>query len=337
MIPGNHHIEPKEIPLLHTRICDLFGIEHPIISAPMGGSAGAALAGAVSMAGGLGMIGGSTAGPEWLQEQIESVRRQTSNPFGVGFITSAPDTAQLMDVALEHRVPVISHAFVDASEHIYLAREQGIKTIVQVQTVAQAVAAVKAGADAIAAQGMEAGGHTGNHSAVLPLVPAIIDAVGDVPVVAAGGIADGRGLAAVLMLGAEGAWMGTRFVASLESFTVDWIKQRITESTGDDLVLTRVYDVITEAPFPEVIWERVMRNDFTDLWQGREAELGAYRDELRSDTSAAHDAADASIAKAAAGNSAGLVHSIEPAAEIVRRVVEEAAAILRTRPGSMLR
>jgi nitronate monooxygenase len=323
--------------MLHTRLCDLLSIEHPIISAPMAGSADAGLAAAVSAAGGLGMIGGSLQGPDWLREQIERVRRQTDRPFGVGFITSAPDTATLMEVAIEHRVPVVSHAFADASDYIRLAAEAGLKTIVQVQTVAQARAAAEAGADAIAAQGMEAGGHTGMVSAVLPLVPAIVDVVGDVPVVAAGGIADGRGLAAVLMLGADGVWMGTRFVASAESVTDPWTRQQIVQASTDDFVLTRVYDIVRDAPFPDDIGERILRNDFTATWHGREDEVLARKDELRAQLDAALEDGAVGMSRVLAGNSAGLIHGIEPAADIVRRIVAEAETILRARPRDVLR
>ena len=323
--------------MLHTRLCDLLGIEYPIISAPMAGSTDATLAAAVSAAGGLGMIGASLSSPEWLREQIERVRQRTDRPFGVGFITSAPDTELLMNVALEHRVPVISHAFADSSEHIREAAALGLKTMVQVQTVAQARAAAQAGADVIAAQGMEAGGHTGMVSATLPLVPAVIDAVGGIPVVAAGGIADGRGLAAVLMLGADGVWMGTRFVASVESTGQEWDKQQIVQAGTDDFILTRVYDIVRDAPFPEEIAERILRNQFTATWHGREDEVIAHKQELASQLDAASAAGDTTFARVLAGSSAGLVHGIEPAADIVRRIVAEAEAILMTRPGDVLR
>jgi nitronate monooxygenase len=323
--------------MLHTRLCDLLGIEHPIISAPMAGASDAALAAAVSKAGGLGMIGASFESPEWLREQIDAVRRVTDRPFGVGFVSSAPDTAMLMDIALEHRVPVISHAFADAAPYIETAAPLGIKTMVQVQTVDQARAAVKAGADVIAAQGMEAGGHTGMVSATLPLVPAVIDAVDGVPVVAAGGIADGRGLAAVLMLGAEGAWIGTRFVASIESTSPDLNKRTIVEHEIDDFILTRVYDIIRDAPFPRDIGERILRNRFTDAWYGREDEVEARKAELLAEIQEATGNGDTSVARILAGNSAGLVHGIEPAADILLRIVADAAEILRNRSSAILR
>jgi nitronate monooxygenase len=323
--------------MLHTRLCDLLGIEYPIISAPMAGSADAALAAAVSGAGGLGMLGATMESANWLREQIARVRAHTERPFGVGFITSAPDTGALLEVALEYRVPVISHAFADATPYIRAARDAGVKTMVQVQTVAQARAAAHAGADVIAAQGVDAGGHTGLISGTLALVPAVVDAVDPVPVVAAGGIADGRGLAAALMLGAEGVWMGTRFVASVESTSTMWHKEQIVAHTTDDFILTRVYDIVNSAPFPEDIGERILRNAFTDIWHGRDDEVTDRREELRAQLQAATAAGDTSVARALAGNSAGLVHSIEPAAEIVRQIVAEAEHLLRSRPAAVLR
>ena len=194
--------------MIHTRICDLFGIDHPIISAPMAGTATAELAAAVSEAGGLGLIGGTTGNnPDWLREQIRLVRNRTQKPFGVGFISSFPGLDRLVQVTLEERVPVVSHSFADPTPYVAAAHAAGIKVMAQVQKVSQARVAALAGVDVIAAQGTEAGGHTG-YSGTLPLVPAVIDVAGSIPVVAAGGIADGRGLAAVLMLGAEGAWLG---------------------------------------------------------------------------------------------------------------------------------
>ncbi|MDQ3809184.1 MAG: nitronate monooxygenase, partial [Chloroflexota bacterium] len=232
--------------MIHTRICELFGIEHPVVNAPMAGSATAELAAAVSGAGGLGLIGGtSPAGADWVRQQIRALRERTDRPFGVGFISSFPGLEALIEVALAERVPVIAHSFADPSPYIGAAHATGIKVLVQAQTLEQARTAARAGADAIAAQGTEAGGHTG-YSGTLPLVPAVIDAVGEVPVIAAGGIADGRGLAAALMLGAEGAWIGTRFVASREWAGGDWAKERVVQAGTDDTVLTHAYDLATQ-------------------------------------------------------------------------------------------
>jgi NAD(P)H-dependent flavin oxidoreductase YrpB (nitropropane dioxygenase family) len=141
----------------------------------------------------------------------------------VGFISSAPGLADLLQVALEERVAAVSHSFADPTPFVAAAHAAGVKVLNQVQTVEQAIVAVHAGVDIIAAQGTEAGGHTG-HSATLPLVPAVVDVARGIPVVAAGGIGDGRGLAAVLLLGAEGAWLGTRFIASREASAAPWRK-----------------------------------------------------------------------------------------------------------------
>lgn len=325
-----------EFDVLHTRLCGLLGIDHPVISAPMSGPAKAALAAAISAAGGLGLIGGSSGDPAWLRDQIRAVRARTARPFGVGFISSFPGLDALVQTAIDERVAVITHSFADPTPYLEPAHAAGISVLVQVQTVAQAVRAAQAGIDAIAAQGVEAGGHTGSGAATLPLVPAVIDAVGDVPVVAAGGIADGRGLAAALMLGAEGAWIGTRFAASQESAGSEWGKTRIAEAGVNDSVLTRAYDIVSQAPFPAHIVDRVLQNDFTRAWQGKEAELERQREEWRRRLEEASQMDDARLVAVRAGNAAGLVHRVEPAGDILRRIVAEAEQILRRRPTQVL-
>jgi nitronate monooxygenase len=324
--------------MLHTRICDMLGIEHPIISAPMSrGIAAADLAAAVSEAGGFGLIGAmTTSGPEWLREQIRKVRQLTSRPFGIGFISSFPGLDEFVKVALEERVVAVSHSFADPTPYISSAHAAGVKVIAQVQTVTQAVIAAQAGVDILVAQGAEAGGHTG-YSGTLPMVTAVLDIVGDIPVLAAGGIADGRGLAAVLMLGAEGAWMGTRFFASQESGGGNWEKQRMLEAGTDDTVLTKIYDLTLESPFPRDVGDRVLRNDYTATWHGRNDEVIARREELRAQVIAAMQEGNARIAAVRAGNAVGMIHEIKPAGEIVREIVVEAERILRERPAQVLR
>ncbi len=324
--------------MLHTHICDMLGIEYPIISAPMsGGTAAADLAAAVSEAGGFGLIGGmTTGGPEWLREEIHKVRQLTNKPFGVGFISSFPGLDELVKVALEERVVAVSHSFADPTPYIPTAHAAGVKVIAQVQTVAQAIVAAQAGVDILVAQGSEAGGHTG-YSGTLPIVTAVLDIAGDIPVLAAGGIADGRGLAAVLMLGAEGAWMGTRFYASRESGGGNWEKERMLEAGTDDTVLTQIYDLTLEYPFPRDVGDRVLRNDYTATWHGRNDEVIARREELRTQVIAAMREGNARIAAVRAGNAVGMIHEIKPAAEIVGEVVAEAERILRERPGQVLR
>jgi nitronate monooxygenase len=318
-------------------LCDILGVEHPIVNAPMAGAAGAQLAAAVSEAGGFGLIGGSQGDVDWLRGQIRQARSLTKKPFGVGFITPAAGTAALVQAAIDERVAAISLSFADPTPYVALAHEHGLKVLAQVQSVALAQQAVRAGVDVVAAQGVEAGGHTGMRSGSLPLVPAVIDVAGGICVIAAGGIGDGRGLAAVLMLGAEGAWIGTRFVASLESAGTAWGKQRIVQSSTDDAVITHVYDIISQAPFPAGIGDRVLGNAFVAEWAGRDAEVQALREELRPRVSQAAAAGDSSIAPVRAGSVAGLVHSIEPAGDILRRIVAEAEHTLRQRPAELLR
>ncbi len=323
--------------MLHTRLCDLLGVEHPIINAPMAGPAAAELAAAVSEAGGFGLIGGSSGDPDWLRAQIRAVRARTDRPFGVGFISSAPGLDELVRVALEERVTAVTHSFADPTPYVAGAHAAGVKVLAQVQSVALARQAAQAGVDAIAAQGCEAGGHTGSSSATLPLVPAVVDAVGGIPVIASGGIADGRGLAAVLLLGAEGAWMGTRFAASRESAGSEWGKARIAAASTDDTVLTKAYDLAMESPFPEGISDRVLRNEYTALWHGRDAEVIAHRQELRAQLRVAAETGDARFAPVRAGNAAGLIAEIESAGDIVRRVVDQAERLLRERAQAVLR
>jgi nitronate monooxygenase len=303
----------------------------------MSGTATAELAVAVSEAGGLGLIGAWPAkGPDWLRKQIRLVRERTQRPFGVGFISSAPHLGELVQVAIEECVPAISHSFADPTPYVSAAHKAGIKVLVQVQKVSHAKKVTLAGVDVITAQGTDAGGHTG-YIGTLPLVPAIIDVVGDIPVVAAGGIADGRGLAAMLMLGAEGVWLGTRFVVSQEAIGAEWKKQRAVEASTDDTVLTKAYDLTLNAPFPKDIGDRVLSNDFTSIWHGRDEEVVAHREELRKKLLTAEDSEDAKIARVQVGNAMGLISSVEPAADIVRRIIEEADAILRGRPQTLLK
>ena len=322
--------------MITTPLCTLLGIERPILNASMAGTATGELAAAVSEAGGFGMIGGTNReGASWLREQIRIARSLTSRPFGVGFISSFPETAELARVALEEGVAAINHSFADPTPFVAPTHEAGTKVFVQVQTLRQAIAAARAGADVIIAQGGEAGGHAGALG-TFALLPAVVDAVAPVPVVAAGGIADGRGLAAALLLGAQGAWMGTRFVASREWGGPSWEQEAVLAATSDDTVQTRVYDLIGERPFPADIPDRMLHNAFIDRWNGRESEIPAHREALQAEVAAGHERADPEVAGVSAGVSAGLVTSARPAGEIVRGIVREAEDLLRERPRVLL-
>ena len=323
--------------MIRTRLCDLLGIEHPILNAPMAGTAGGELAAAVSEAGGFGMIGGTSGGgPDWLRAQIRTARQKTSRPFGVGFISSFPDVDDLVHVALEERVAAINHSFADPGPYVAAAHAAGVRVFAQVQTVELAAAAAQAGVDLVVAQGTEAGGHTGL-SGTLALVPAVVDTVGNVPVVAAGGIADGRGLAAVLMLGAVGAWMGTRFVASREWGGGAWEQRAVLEAGADDTVRTSVYDLVRAARFPEGIADRVLRNPFNAAWHGREAAIPEQRAELQRRLEDAAQRGDAAVVDVSAGVDVGLVRTVEAAGDVVRRTVFEAEQVMRARCSDLLR
>ncbi|MFN8593160.1 MAG: nitronate monooxygenase [Thermomicrobiales bacterium] len=322
--------------MITTPLCALLGIERPILNASMAGTATGALAAAVSAAGGFGMIGGTNPeGASWVRGQIRIARSRTSRPFGVGFISSFPDTAELAQVALEEGVAAVNHSFADPTPFVAATHAAGARVFVQVQTLAQAIRAAQAGADVIIAQGGEAGGHAGALG-TFALLPAVVDAVAPIPVVAAGGIADGRGLAAALLLGAQGAWMGTRFVTSHEWGGPKWEQDAVLSATADDTVQTRLYDLISERPFPAENPDRVLRNAFITRWTGREAEIPAQREVLQAEVAAGNERADLAVAGVSAGVSAGLIASARPAGEIVRDIVHEAEDLLRERPRSLL-
>ena len=322
--------------MITTPLCALLGIEHPVFNASMAGTATGELAAAVSEAGGFGMIGGTNpTGAPWLREQIRIARSLTSRPFGVGFISSFPDTEELARVALDEGVAAVTHSFADPTPFVAPAHAAGVKVLIQVQTLSRAITAAQAGADVIIAQGSDAGGHAGAIG-TFALLPAIVDAVGGVPVVAAGGIADGRGLAAALLLGAQGAWMGTRFMTSHEWGGPSWEREALLVATSDDTVQTRVYDVIGERPFPAENPHRVLRNAFVDRWNGRESEIPAHREALQAEVASGHERVDLAIARVSAGVAAGLITSTRPAGEIVRDIVQEAEDLLRERPRILL-
>jgi nitronate monooxygenase len=320
---------------LRTRLTARLGIEHPILNAPMGGGdAPATLAAAVSEAGGLGLIGGTTLeGAPWLVDQIRRARALTDRPFGVGFISHVPGADELMAVALDEGVRIVAHSFADPAPFVPAAHQAGAEVLCQVRSVEEARQAAAAGVDVVAVQGTEAGGHTGRVS-TLPLVPAVVDAVAPLPVVAAGGIGDGRGVAAALVLGADGVWIGTRFVATPEAGTPRALKDRIVGATADDTVLTDVFDIAIGMPWPDGVSGRAVRNDFSDRWHGREDALRRWADEHRDEYLALGPAPDAKAAWG--GEVASLVRGIEPAGDVVRRLVAEATAVLETRPPSVL-
>lgn len=322
--------------MIHTPLCDLLGIDHPILNAPMSGTATATLAAAVSNAGGFGMIGGtSRGGPDWLRAQIRTARAKTGRPFGIGFISSFPNVDDLVQVALDEQVAVINHSFADPTPYVAAAKARGVRIFAQVQSVAQAQRVANAGVDAIIAQGTEAGGHTGM-AGTLALVPAVVDCAGNIPVLAAGGIADGRGLAAVLMLGAAGVSLGTRFVASNEWGGGAWEQHAVLAATTDDTIRTSVYDQVRGATFPDGIADRVLRNRFNTTWDGRTTAISEHRADLQRELEQGAKAQNQDVVDISAGLAAGLIRSLEPAGVIVQRIIAEAEQVVRQRSAALV-
>jgi nitronate monooxygenase len=310
---------------LHTRITDLLAIQYPVLLAPMDLVAGGKLASAVSQAGGLGLIGGGYGDADWLQQEFAAAGNAR---VGCGFITwSLEKKPELLDVTLAHRPSAVMLSFGDPSPFAPKIKAAGSKLICQIQTLAQAGVAMNVGADILVAQGTEAGGH-GMTRSTLTLVPEVVDAFPDVPVVAAGGIADGRGLAAVMMLGAEGVLMGTRFYASEEAQAHAAAKERVLAATGDDTVRSIVFDLSRQYIWPEPYTGRVLRNAHAERWLGRETELKERVTEEAQRYREARERGDFDVAAVVAGEAAGLIHDLPSAGEVVERVVREAEALL---------
>ncbi|MDQ3947322.1 MAG: nitronate monooxygenase [Actinomycetota bacterium] len=327
--------------MLRTRFTEMFDLAYPVMSAPMALHSGGTLAAAVSAAGGLGSFGGMhpAKGPEWIQAEIAAIRAATDRPFAVGFITAfLPFTGPLFEATLAERPAAVAFSFADPRPWAGQARAAGARVMCQVQTYEDAALAMDAGADVLVAQGTEAGGHTGTMG-LLPFLAGVVARYPDVPVLAAGGIADGRTLAAALTAGADGAWLGTAFLATPEAVEVHDIHKRlIVASDGSDTVFTRAFDIVSGLPWPAEIGARVRRNRFTDEWAEREAELRKRREELTPPpgTNPFEMPPDPEKDAVVYGQSAGFVTAVRPAAEVVRSVSEEAEAILRSRPPSLL-
>jgi len=302
-------------------------IQHPVLLAPMAGVAGGALAAAVSNAGGLGIIGGGYGDRESLDRELIAAG---NTPVGVGFITwSLQKNPDLLNVALAHAPKVMFLSFGELTDFAPAIKQAGIPLIAQVQTLAQARRAVDEGADVIVAQGAEAGGH-GSTRSTMPFVPAVADAVGDIPVVAAGGIADGRGLAAALMLGASGVLCGTAFFASRESLAHASMKRGAIEGEGDNTQRSSVIDVARGIPWPSQWTIRTLRNEFTDRWGGDMAGLQRNIAEERPRYMAARDAGDTAVSAVIVGEAVDLVRADETAAAIVARIVAQAEARMQS-------
>ena len=316
---------------IRNRVTQTLGIEHPVLLAPMDLVSGGRLAAAVSQAGGLGMLGGGYGDGEWIEREWA---RAGNARIGCGFITwSMAKCPGVLNAGLARQPAAVMLSFGDPRPSAPAIHAAGTRLICQVQNVAQAREALDAGADVIVAQGTEAGGH-GQSEPLFTLLPQVVDACPGTPVVAAGGIADGRGLAAAMMLGAEGVLMGTRFYASQEAEGHPEAKRRIVAAAGGETVRSIVFDLSRRNRWPGPYTGRLLRNDHLERWLGHEDELEARGEEAGREYVAARARGDFDIAGVIAGEACALIHDIPPAGEIVERVVAEAERLLRRGGGS---
>jgi enoyl-[acyl-carrier protein] reductase II len=318
---------------MRTRLTELLGIEHPVMLAGMGGVSYSDLVSAVSEAGGFGTLGAGTMSPTTMEAEITAVRKATDKPFGVDLLTAMPGgMADQVQIIIDGGATAFVAALGVPTEVIEQCHRHNVLVVNMCGKVEHAVRAVEAGCDMVVAQGTEAGGHTGT-VASFPLIPQIVDAVGDkVPVVAAGGIFDGRGLAAALALGADGIWVGTRFIATPEARSVLGYKDKLLASREDQTTVSRAYSGKTM---------RVVRNSYTDHYDSHPEELKKFPDQLAISygAQAMHlggdsfsDGVDVDKECYPAGQGVGAISELVPAAELVRRFIEEAEAVLDRLP-----
>lgn len=318
--------------MLRTPLCDLFGIETPIILAPMGTCTSAELAAAVSNAGGLGGVGSLFRSTAAVKRDIDTVRTLTTRPFAINHIPQALDV-EAFRYTLAARPSVISFALDDPGDMVRQAHDVGSHVMLQVTTVAQAVKAAEHGVDVIIAQGGESGGYCGEVSTMV-LVPQVVDAVAPVPVVAAGGIFDGRGIAAALMLGAVGVNLGTRFIASKEAPAANEWKEAITAARSEDAIKVDVLNDISPIPgtkgFPTI--PRSLRTAFLNEWSANREGARRERDRLRGQIVSTTQAGRQHECILWAGQTAGGIGEILPVATIMRRLIAETEAALSRAP-----
>lgn len=324
--------------MIRTSVCDIFGIDHPIFLGGMGSIYSPSLVAAVSEAGGLGAMGCHRLDPRQIREAAADIRGRTNRSFALNFLIFHAEEESFA-AALAERPPAMAFAWPrpdqDIKSYVGRAKDAGCKVTFMAGGVPEALAGVEAGADVIVAQGTEGGGHV-SWNATMALVPMMVDAVGPVPVIAAGGIADGRGLAAALALGAEGVLLGTRFLASEESPLHQNFKQAIVDADGHDTVLTEIPDIAQATVWPGAM-SRARRNRFIERWAGREWALRQNQAQAHADLIAARKAGDVEEASLSMGQDAGLIHDIPPAGEIVTRIARQAEEILSTRLPGLLK
>ena len=309
--------------MFRTALTETLGIKYPIIQAGMGGVAGAELTAAVSNAGGLGVIGGAMLMADGLREEIRKVKDMTDKPFAVDLLLTEgmPGLAEQIEAVYEEGIPVFASGLGNPAPYSAEMHRRGMKVIAVVGNVRNARRCAEGGADIIVAQGHEGGGHTGR-VATLALVPQVVDAVKPLPVAAAGGIADGRGLVAALALGACGIWVGTRFVATHEAFGHLNYKNKIVESNEEGTVVTKAFTGKTC---------RVIRNKYVEDWLGREHEIKPFPFQVMVDgykMDAATVRGDTEIGFMCAGQVSGLIDKVDKAEDVVQAFMEEADQVL---------
>jgi enoyl-[acyl-carrier protein] reductase II len=308
---------------LKTPICDLFGIDVPIFLAGMGGVAYADVCAAVSEAGGYGTLGMASRTPDQIRDEMREVRKRTSKPFGVDLLAALPEhMMQCIDVIIDEGASSFIAGLGVPEQLIERCHKAGVKVVSMCGKVKHAVRAEQAGCDVVVAQGTEAGGHTGK-VAGMALIPQIVDAV-DIPVLGAGSIVDGRGLAAAVAFGAQGVWMGTRFIASHEAHAAEVYKKRIAEINEDQTTVTRCFSGKTM---------RVIRNAYVDDWEERPEEIQPFPLQAITSSQAGafatmdadlHEEVDPERVCMPCGQGAGAIHEILSCQEIVDRVMREA-------------
>ncbi|MEJ8733687.1 enoyl-[acyl-carrier-protein] reductase FabK [Mediterraneibacter sp. ICN-202921] len=305
---------------MKTEVTELLGIEYPIIQGGMAWAAEYHLAAAVSQAGGLGLIGAASAPASWVREQIRKVKKQTNKPFGVNIMLISPYADEVAQVIVEEGVPVVTTGAGSPEKYMKMWKEAGVKVIPVVASVAMAKRMERCGADAIVAEGTEAGGHIGENTTMV-LVPQVVDAV-HIPVIAAGGIADGRGIAAAFMLGAKGVQMGTRFVVTKEAFVHENYKKCILKARDID---SRVTGRTTGHPV------RALRNQMTKVYLEKEKE-GASFEELELLTLGGLKKAvvegDVTTGSVMAGQIAGMIKEELSCQELLQKLVKETDTLI---------
>ena len=318
--------------MIHTPVCDKLGITHPIVLGGMSGSTSVQLVVAVSESGGLGTLGATNLSADQVREQAAGIRAATEKPFAMNYLLFRAEEEGFA-AALEARPSVVAFAWARADQDLrpYFQRvhDAGLLVMYMASEVPETVRAVEAGADLIVAQGTEGGGHIG-WMASMALVPMVVSAVSPVPVLAAGGIADGRGLAAALALGAEGVLLGTRFLATQEAPIHPNFKQTIVQSTGHDTVISEIPDIASGQVWPGAM-ARTLRNDFIARWAGREWALRQQAHQVRQHLQQARQDGDAANASLLVGQDAGLIDSVIPAGEVIQHMVTQAHEIITER------